>query len=55
MGCIIKFFRNCFKKNKDISIINNITQNSQYNDQSLQYKDASSNKKSTKINSIPNS
>ena len=55
MGCIIKFFKNCFKKNKDISIINNITQNSQYNDQSLQYKDASSNKKSTKINSIPNS
>ena len=55
MGCIIKFFRNCFKSKKDISIINNITQNSQYNDQSLQYKDASSNKKSTKINSIPNS
>ena len=55
MGCIIQFFKNCFKNNKEITIINNITQNSQLNDQSLQYKDVSSNKKSTKINSIPNS
>ena len=55
MGCIIQFFKNCFKNNKEITIINNITQNSHLNDQSLQYKDVSSNKKSTKINSIPNS
>ena len=55
MGCIIQFFKNCFKTNKEITIINNITQNSQLNEQSLQYRDVSSNKKSTKINSIPNS